>query len=141
VFTRLRSHKKAQRLELLYFSFYMVEENVHEREIETLLIRGASHLLSFNEKKNASAFRPAASMTTSPELPFTNDTIRRARKRNGVDSLLSSGYTGKNTSHQCSASESLPIQKLLGCGAKTANFILNRNPIRARRQQAAQLRV
>lgn len=51
VFARLRSHKRTQPLELQYFSFYLVEEKKHEREIETLLIRAAGFLLEFNEKK------------------------------------------------------------------------------------------
>lgn len=51
VFDRLESRKKAQPLELHYFSFYLVSEKKHEREIETLLIRAAGFLLEFNEKK------------------------------------------------------------------------------------------
>jgi hypothetical protein len=50
VFSRLASHSKAHP-ELHYFSFYLVETKKHEREIETLLIRSASFLLEFNEKK------------------------------------------------------------------------------------------
>ena len=38
-------------LELEYFSFYIVEEKKHEREIETIMIRAAGPLLVFNEKK------------------------------------------------------------------------------------------
>ncbi|MGA8921725.1 MAG: hypothetical protein WB682_01155 [Candidatus Dormiibacterota bacterium] len=34
-----------------YFSFYVVEEKKHEREIETLLIHAAGPLLQFNTKK------------------------------------------------------------------------------------------
>jgi hypothetical protein len=51
VFNRLAGHKKAHQLELQYFSFYVVEDRKHEREIETLLIRAAGPLLHFNEKK------------------------------------------------------------------------------------------
>jgi hypothetical protein len=51
VFARLRSRKRTHPLELQYFSFYLVEEKKHEREIETLLIRAAGFLLEFNEKK------------------------------------------------------------------------------------------
>ena len=36
---------------MIYFSFYVVEAKVHEREIETLLIRGASNMLEFNDRK------------------------------------------------------------------------------------------
>ena len=51
IFDRLESRRKAQPLELHYFSFYLVSEKKHEREIETLLIRAAGFLLEFNEKK------------------------------------------------------------------------------------------
>ena len=51
IFTRLAARKKAQPLELEYFSFYVVAEKKHEREVETLLIRAASFLLEFNDKK------------------------------------------------------------------------------------------
>ncbi len=51
IFSRLLARQKAQMLELKYFSFYVVEEKKHEREIETLLIRAAGPLLQFNTKK------------------------------------------------------------------------------------------
>jgi hypothetical protein len=51
IFSRLSARKKAQALELAYFSFYVVEERKHEREIETLLIRAAGPLLQFNTRK------------------------------------------------------------------------------------------
>jgi hypothetical protein len=51
IFLRLMARKKAQELELAYFSFYVVKEKKHEREIETLLIRAAGPLLQFNTKK------------------------------------------------------------------------------------------
>lgn len=51
IFSRLGTRKKAQALELKYFSFYIVEDKKHEREIETLLIRAAGPLLQFNTKK------------------------------------------------------------------------------------------
>lgn len=51
VFHRLEARRKAQVLELQYFSFYLVSEKKHEREIETLLIRAAGFLLEFNSRK------------------------------------------------------------------------------------------
>jgi hypothetical protein len=51
IFIRLASHLKAHPLELIYFSFYVVKEKKHEREIETLLIRAAGPLLHFNDRK------------------------------------------------------------------------------------------
>lgn len=57
IFSRLVARKKAQELELTYFSFYVVAEKKHEREIETLLIRAAGPLLEFNTKKKRVTIR------------------------------------------------------------------------------------
>jgi hypothetical protein len=51
VFSRLKARKKQQSAELHYFSFYFIAEKKHTREIETLMIRTAGSLLSFNDKK------------------------------------------------------------------------------------------
>ena len=51
VFVRLDAIRKSQPQELIYFSFYLVSQKKHEREIETLLIRAASFLLEFNSRK------------------------------------------------------------------------------------------
>lgn len=51
IFARLAARKKAQPLELTYFSFYIIEAKRHEREIETILIRAAGPHLMFNERK------------------------------------------------------------------------------------------
>ena len=51
VFYRLQARKRAYPNELVYFSFYLIADKKHEREIETLLIRlGGAHL-QFNERK------------------------------------------------------------------------------------------
>ncbi|WP_145032533.1 hypothetical protein [Caulifigura coniformis] len=51
IFQRLKARKRAAPLELLYFSFYVVGNKNHEREIETIMIRlGGAHL-HFNERK------------------------------------------------------------------------------------------
>lgn len=81
VFSRLRSHKKAHRLELLYFSFYIVEAKAHEREIETLLIRGASHLLEFNNKKKRVGISPGNIRDYEPGTSFYERQYKRGRKR------------------------------------------------------------
>jgi hypothetical protein len=51
IFTRLAARKNANITELSYFSFYIVEDKIHEREIETIMIRAAGPLLDFNTKK------------------------------------------------------------------------------------------
>ena len=51
VFNRLKARKKINSEELRYFSFYMIANKKHTREIETLMIRTAGSLLSFNDRK------------------------------------------------------------------------------------------
>ncbi len=58
IFTRLKSCRGKQVLELKYFSFYVVENRNHEREIETVLIRAAGRLLEFNERKKNDSILP-----------------------------------------------------------------------------------
>lgn len=58
IFGRLEQHLKAHADELSYFSFYVLEEKKHEREVETLLIRGSGFLLEFNERKKRVGIKP-----------------------------------------------------------------------------------
>lgn len=58
IFPRLEARRKAQSLELEYFSFYVVSEKKHEREVETLLIRAAGFLLEFNTRKKRVSVSP-----------------------------------------------------------------------------------
>jgi hypothetical protein len=51
IFSRLKSRVKSNTLEVRYFSFYVVQDKQHEREIETALIRVSGPLLYFNERK------------------------------------------------------------------------------------------
>lgn len=58
IFNRLRARKKAQPLELVYFSFYVLPHKKHQRELETLVIRATGHLLDFNDRKKRSTIEP-----------------------------------------------------------------------------------
>lgn len=60
IFQRLAARKNAKQLELEYFSFYVVAEKKHEREIETLLIRAAAFLLEFNDRKKRIGIAPGS---------------------------------------------------------------------------------
>lgn len=51
IFTRLHMRHEAHSLELEYFSFYVVLNKKHEREIETVVIRAAGPQLVFNTRK------------------------------------------------------------------------------------------
>lgn len=58
IFNRLEVRYKAQPLELAYFSFYVVADKKHEREVETLMIRAAGFILEFNIKKKRVGVSP-----------------------------------------------------------------------------------
>jgi hypothetical protein len=58
IFDRLEARRKAQILELSYFSFFVVEDKMHEREIETIMIRAAGPLLDFNDRKVRNDIQP-----------------------------------------------------------------------------------
>ena len=70
VFARLASRLKARPLELKYFSFYLVSVKKHEREIETLLIRSASFLLAFNDRKKRAGISHGNIMDYEPGTLF-----------------------------------------------------------------------
>lgn len=77
IFTRLQARFKAQPLELEYFSFYVVSEKKHEREIETLMIRAAGFLLFFNDKKKRVGIEPGDVRDYEPGTLF----FERQRKK------------------------------------------------------------
>ena len=58
IFARLNDHRKKHPIELVYFSFFVIEDKKHEREIETLLIRVAGPLLEFNKRKKRVGISP-----------------------------------------------------------------------------------
>lgn len=60
IFPRLRARYRAQTHELVYYSFYVVKERMHEREIETVLIRAAGPLLAFNDRKKRTGIEPGS---------------------------------------------------------------------------------
>lgn len=58
IFPRLRARKRAQQLELVYFSFYVGLDKTHEREIETVLIRAVGQSAYFNTRKKREDIMP-----------------------------------------------------------------------------------
>ena len=77
IFPRLKARKRAQSAELYYFSFYVVLDKKHEREIESLLIRAAGPQLHFNTRKRRQDIQPG------DVLDFERGTIffeRRGRR-------------------------------------------------------------
>ncbi len=58
VFNRLATHKKRYALQLIYFSFYVIENKSHEREIETVILRAAGPQMVLNTRKIAYGLHP-----------------------------------------------------------------------------------
>lgn len=77
IFTRLKLHKKAHAAELAYFSFYVVADKGHERELETLVIRAAGPQLQFNARKRRVDIAPGNVGDFEPGTFF----YERQRKR------------------------------------------------------------
>ncbi|NBC42675.1 hypothetical protein [Corallococcus exiguus] len=80
IFQRLKARKRVQELELAYFSFYVVAERNHEREIETLLIRAASPLLAFNDKKKHASIYPGNIRDYEPGTSFYERHYKKGKK-------------------------------------------------------------
>lgn len=80
IFSRLRARKKAQELELSYFSFFVVESKTHEREIETIMIRAAGPLLDFNMKKVRSDIQAGDVKDFEAGTKFVERQYRRGKK-------------------------------------------------------------
>jgi hypothetical protein len=70
IFTRLDKRHKAHPLELEYFSFYVVLDKKHEREIETALIRVAGPQLVFNTQKKRVTNEPGSIRDYEPGTLF-----------------------------------------------------------------------
>lgn len=81
IFARLGARFKAQPLELTYFSFYVVEDKKHEREIESLLIRAAGPLLDFNSRKKRVDIGPANIRDFEAGTVFYERQGKRGRRR------------------------------------------------------------
>lgn len=81
IFGRLAARKKAQELELMYFSFYVIPNNKHEREIETVIIRAASHLLDFNDRKKRPTILPGNVNDYEPGTYFYERQKKKGPKR------------------------------------------------------------
>lgn len=80
IFGRLANHKKAHKHELIYFSFYVVAEKSHEREVETLLIRAAGPSLLLNERKKRIDIEPGNVRDYEAGTVFYERQYRRGRR-------------------------------------------------------------
>ncbi len=81
IFNRLRRHKYAHVKELHYYSFFVVRDKVHEREVETLLIRAAGDSLTFNERKKRVGVMPGNVRDYEAGTKFFERQIKRGRPK------------------------------------------------------------
>jgi len=81
IFNRLRSHKKNFPRELAYFSFYIIEEKQHEREIETIILRAAGHQLLLNQRKVRANIDPGRISDFEPGTDFFERQKKRGRRQ------------------------------------------------------------
>jgi hypothetical protein len=81
IFNRLDARRKAQLLELSYFSFFVVEEKIHEREIETIMIRAAGPLLDFNSRKVRNDIQAGDVRDFEAGTMYIERQYRKGRKR------------------------------------------------------------
>ena len=93
IFARLESRKKAQPLELEYFSFYVVSEKKHEREVESLLIRASGFLLEFNDRKKRVGIAPGNIRDYEAGTIF----YERQRKKGAVKKAVAKKSVAKKT--------------------------------------------
>lgn len=80
IFARLATRKKEPPRELEYFSFYVVAEKKHEREVETLLVRAAGFLLEFNERKKRVGVAPGDVRDFEAGTVFYERQLKRGEK-------------------------------------------------------------
>jgi hypothetical protein len=80
IFSRLRAHFKAHPDELVYFSFYIIADKKHEREVETALIRVASHLLLLNSRKKRDYIEPGDVRDYEPGTLFFERQRKKGRR-------------------------------------------------------------
>lgn len=81
IFKRLKAHFKSHTRELAYFSFFVVKEKAHEREVETLLIRAAGDSLQFNSRKKRIGIDPGDVHDFEPGTRFFERQLKRGKKR------------------------------------------------------------
>jgi hypothetical protein len=71
---------EVHKLELKYFSFYIVENRGHEREIETLLIHSAGPLLQFNTNKKRLTISPGNIRDYEAGTPFFDRHYKKGKR-------------------------------------------------------------
>jgi hypothetical protein len=84
VFSRLRSRKRRYPKELVYFSFYIVKNKGHERELENAILRAAGPQMIINKVKVRANAEPGSVKDYEPGTRFyqRKDSRSEQRRRN-----------------------------------------------------------
>jgi hypothetical protein len=81
IFPRLRSHKRKYQRELVYYSFYIIEDKTHEREIENVILRAAGPQLVLNQRKVRDGIEPGSIRDYEPGTRYYRRKLARGQKR------------------------------------------------------------
>jgi hypothetical protein len=81
IFSRLASHKRNYPKQLLYFPFFIIKSKVHEREIETALLRAASSQMVLNQRKVRSGLEVGNITDYEPGTDFVERQNQRGKKK------------------------------------------------------------
>jgi hypothetical protein len=83
IFDRLISHRRKYPKELVYFSFYVIANKAHEREIETAILRAASSQMILNQRKIRTGIDPGNINDYEPGTEFFQRQLPKGRKASG----------------------------------------------------------
>jgi len=81
IFHRLRSHKRKYSRELVYYSFYIIADNTHEREIENVILRAAGPQLVLNQRKVRDGIEPGSVKDYEPGTRYYRRKLARGERR------------------------------------------------------------
>jgi hypothetical protein len=81
IFNRLAAHRKKYRRELVYFSFYVVRDKKHERELETAILRAAGPQMILNRRKVRDGIDPGSIRDYEPGTNFIERHGKRGKKK------------------------------------------------------------
>lgn len=70
IFSRLKSHEKKYAKELVYYSFYVIRDKKHERELETAILRAAGPQMILNQRKVRDGIDPGSVHDYEPGTRF-----------------------------------------------------------------------
>jgi hypothetical protein len=81
IIRRLRSHKRKYSRELVYYSFYIIKDKIHEREIENVILRAAGPQLVLNQRKVRDGIEPGSVRDYEPGTRYYRRKLARGSKR------------------------------------------------------------